>query len=613
MKRYILLTLMLLTFIGVSAQSIAVKSFRALPMDMTASSLEGKRIDQNGQVAALIKVVTTQTGFTFEGGTLGIVDTKQRNGEIWVWVPRASRKITILHQQLGVLRDYRYPFEIESERTYEMVLTTGKVETIVKQEVTQQYLAFQISPANAVLEVEGELWEVASDGSAMKFVNFGTYNYRVQAPNYHTEVGKVTVNDPENTQIVPITLKPDFVEVTLKVDADAEIWVNNEKKGTRTWTGNLGKGIYKIECKQVSHETSMIAKEITADMNGQVIDLPKPTPLYGSLNIESTPNFATIYIDGEMVGETPKFVKEIIVGKHELKLTKEGFADHVDTITIIKNEKKRVNPSMNKSQYGQTIVSLPKMNVPEGAINGLFSVSDTKQVYFSQGNLQYQPSTNTWRFAEKQSDMVGDGNSMSNNDWIDLFGWGTSGYQRNLPTNTSTTNSDYCLGYNEITGTNHDWGVNNPISNGGCQTNMWRTLTIKEWDYVFNIRNTYSSIRFAKAKLEGINGVILLPNNWIEDYYNLSETNNGNASFSSNIITASRWKFLEEHGAVFLPASGGRYGTLVSSVGLYGIYWSTVGSDRDYARRLHFDNSILNSNDYGSRYQGISVRLVQDY
>ena len=53
-----------------------MKSFKALHMDLTASSLEGKRVDQNGDVAALIKVVTTETGFVFEGGTLGIVDTK---------------------------------------------------------------------------------------------------------------------------------------------------------------------------------------------------------------------------------------------------------------------------------------------------------------------------------------------------------------------------------------------------------------------------------------------------------------------------------------------------------------------------------------------------------
>ena len=349
MKRYILLTFILLAFIGVSAQNISVKSFRALPMDMTALSLEGKRIDQNGDVAALIKVVTTQTGFTFEGGVLGIVDTKQRNGEIWVWVPRASRKITILHQQLGVLRDYRYPIEIEAERTYEMVLATGTVETIIKDEVRQQYLAFRISPNNATLFVNDELWEVGSDGSAVRFVNFGTYNYRVMAPNYLPETGTVTVNDPDNTQTVPVSLKPDFVEVTLKVDADAEIWVNNEKKGIRTWTGQLGKGTYKIECKKEGHETSIITKEISTDLNGQTIDLPTPTPIYGSLNIESTPNFATVYIDGKEMGQTPKFVSELLIGEHEIKLKKDGYEDYIETMCISKGERKHVVSTMKNS------------------------------------------------------------------------------------------------------------------------------------------------------------------------------------------------------------------------------------------------------------------------
>ena len=40
----------------------------------------------------------------------------------------------------------------------------------------------------------------------------------------------------------------------------------------------------------------------------------------------------------------------------------------------------------------------------DGAINSLFSVSDDLQVRFSRGNLQYQASTNTWRFAENQYD-----------------------------------------------------------------------------------------------------------------------------------------------------------------------------------------------------------------
>ncbi len=67
----------------------------------------------------------------------------------------------------------------------------------------------------------------------------------------------------------------------------------------------------------------------------------------------------------------------------------------------------------------------------EGSLVGKFSVSSSKQVSFSKGNLQYQASTNTWRFAESQTDYIGAANkniSATYDGWIDLFGWGTSGY-----------------------------------------------------------------------------------------------------------------------------------------------------------------------------------------
>ena len=40
--------------------------------------------------------------------------------------------------------------------------------------------------------------------------------------------------------------------------------------------------------------------------------------------------------------------------------------------------------------------------LPEGALCNIFSVGENKTVHFSKGNLQYQASTNTWRFAEEQ-------------------------------------------------------------------------------------------------------------------------------------------------------------------------------------------------------------------
>lgn len=78
----------------------------------------------------------------------------------------------------------------------------------------------------------------------------------------------------------------------------------------------------------------------------------------------------------------------------------------------------------------------------DGVLSGKFSVSASQKVHFSQGNLQYKASTNTWRFAAEQYHCVGSNNaniSPSYNGWIDLFGWGTG----NNPTLLSTSESDY--------------------------------------------------------------------------------------------------------------------------------------------------------------------------
>lgn len=461
MKRSCLLFLLLFPFFGAMAQSISVKSFKALPMDLTASSLEGKRIDQNGDVAALIKVVTNATGFVFEGGTLGIVDTKQETGEVWVWVPRASRKITIKHPKLGVLRSYVYPIEIEAERTYEMVLTTAKMETVFVDEVNEQFLMFRITPHDALLEVNEQVWPVSDDGIARKLVDFGSYTYRVQAQNYHPYAGVVEVNDPDETQIVTINLEPDygwiavvgdgnlqgasvfvdnayigrapckseavksgkhvvrivkemystysetvtvtdnetlnlapelsadFAHVTLQVDADAEIWVNDEKKGVRTWSGDLPSGTYRIECKQSNHETTSTKMEITKQMNGQVIMLDVPLPFKGSLVVESKPDMANLYIDNEYVGQTPKLINDIVVGQHELRLTKEGYKDYIGPIIVKKNERTQVEPKLESLPKPKPKKEEKPKKTKPIPVNDSIEKQGEKSVWFVSANAAY--------------------------------------------------------------------------------------------------------------------------------------------------------------------------------------------------------------------------------
>ena len=254
-----------------------------------------------------------------------------------------------------------------------------------------------------------------------------------------------------------------------------------------------------------------------------------------------------------------------------------------------------------------------------GAIQAAFSVSDSKQVYFSQGNLQYQASTGTWRFAEHQYDTIGSDNSnisSSYSGWIDLFGWGTSGWNSGAnaykPYSTSTSNSDYYPGgdyTNNLTGSyaNADWGVYNKISNGGNQAGMWRTLTNSEWLYLISNRTDASS-KNGVATVNDVTGLILLPDNWaLPD--GLTFTSGANGDFAQNTYSASDWSKMEANGAVFLPAAGRRSGTDVSSVG--SSYWSSSASGGNNACYLYFLSSGVYASGSDYRRSGRSVRLVR--
>ena len=232
-----------------------------------------------------------------------------------------------------------------------------------------------------------------------------------------------------------------------------------------------------------------------------------------------------------------------------------------------------------------------------------FSVSDDTQVRFSHGNLQYQPSTGTWRFADRQYDLIGANNdqisSTSYTGWIDLFGWGTG----NNPTCASEENNAY--------GDFTDWGTN-PISNGGNAANQWRTLTNDEWEYLMLTRNTTSGIRFVKANVSLTNGLVILPDDWDASYYTLSNINNTSAYWTTNSISHDDWmSIFEAHGAIFLPAAGKRTGTSIYDTRGGGYYWSSSPHGNDYADYLFFSGSNL-SMKYQSRYSGYSVRLVAD-
>lgn len=271
-------------------------------------------------------------------------------------------------------------------------------------------------------------------------------------------------------------------------------------------------------------------------------------------------------------------------------------------------------------------------DVLEGAIGGEFSISATKKVRFSQGNLQYQASdgagNSTWRFAVNQYDVCADAANLApsstSTDWIDLFGWGTSGYSGAMPYNYLSAET-YGPNSNIINPpySNYDWGVYNDISNGGA-AGQWRTLKANEWLYIYNSRTNAANLK-AMAIVNGQKGLILLPDGWSTTGQPTYRGTSSNWTTNVNNYTIAQWKALEDQGAVFLPQNGYRTtnGTSTSMSGRatnkeVGQYWSTnKGSGTGpsataYVFQFSGNCTTENISTKMFKYQGRFVRLVHD-
>ncbi|MBE6311603.1 MAG: hypothetical protein E7076_00385 [Bacteroidales bacterium] len=264
----------------------------------------------------------------------------------------------------------------------------------------------------------------------------------------------------------------------------------------------------------------------------------------------------------------------------------------------------------------------------------LFSVEADKWVLFAPGNLQYTTTgthscadgttkTGTWRFAQHQYDYIGAGNSNISSTytgWVDLFGWGVTGYGAH-PYTTSTSAT-----YGNTADKYSDWGTYNAIQNGTDidEPGAWRVPTHSDFHYILNVRANHANLK-GVAKVNGVNGLVLLPDNWsfpAEVSFTPGVASQDGAAYYSTVnnYSEAQWKQLEDYGAVFLPAAGYRMETSLYKQNEDGRYW-TIGSYNYYGTtrivRLFFSSNAVecmrNYDGTSLRYMGYSVRLVQDF
>lgn len=235
------------------AQSkIEVSSFLRMESDITARVTAPKR-DQNGEVCALIRIVTNVKDLMFEPDALGITARENKTGEIWLYVPRGSRRITIMHDQLGILRNYFYPDIIDKATVYEMIINAQDGANKAPVESNTQLIVMRLEPTNATINID-DAPVPTENGLFTATMKKGEHSYRIEAPMYQSEAGIIDLGAEQ--KIMSVTLKPKFgyLEIMSLPEQDARVYIDNKQIGVTPYKSDrLPINQYKVRIEKETY------------------------------------------------------------------------------------------------------------------------------------------------------------------------------------------------------------------------------------------------------------------------------------------------------------------------------------------------------------------------
>jgi len=230
-----------------------------------------------------------------------------------------------------------------------------------------QFVVFAVEPATAVVIINNQHYTL-TEGAMRVVLDSGTYNYTVTAAGYHPQSGTFTVSGAKVEK--RIALKADIANVTLTAPDSAEIWINGEKRGVGSWSGNLTSGTYIFEARKAGHRTTTLSKHITSAQPQQSYALTAPTPIVGSVMVDGTPLMAEVAIDGKSVGTTPLKISNILIGNHKVTVSKSGYAPYSQSITVTEGKTATVSVSLteHKAQDDYKIGDIVTVNGVQGIV-----------------------------------------------------------------------------------------------------------------------------------------------------------------------------------------------------------------------------------------------------
>ena len=388
MKRIVSILLLTVAVVTAGAQNMKVLQFRLLENDLTATIQGTRKLDMNGETAALIKIQTPERGFSFDGGMQGIVASEEHAGEIWLYVPRRAQKLIVQHPDYGVLRDYYYPINIEGGKTYEMLIDIG----------TGRYATITTGVAKANVLIDGEDCGVSP---VRKYLNYGRHTIKAVKDRFEGETTAVvtinqeaTTNDQQLFHVEMQDMSHLYGDVRVTVDNKADIFLNGQNMGTSVWQTQLREGNYTIETRKADSDPAMTSFTVKARQMNEV-KANAPVAHTGWLHDYTRPR--NVKIAPWDVSET----MTLPVGTYKLEFTRKGYVTQNIEYTVRRNETTLDTVTLQRVTYvkplafyfggGYTLRSLSGISAIVGAVyqrhdlqaSYTFGLTESDVIYWS--------------------------------------------------------------------------------------------------------------------------------------------------------------------------------------------------------------------------------------
>ena len=297
-KLFVLLLLAVASLNLVHAQEFSIRDFFLAQTDLTANTQGTMVRDQNGSLCALIKVETPLDDLTYNVGILGITETKRVGGEFWVYVPFGIRKISISHQEFGMIRDFYFPVDIESGRTYILKLNTPESRRTYDS-TKAQMLVLEVAPKDAKVRINYSPVKL-DEGVFEEEYFLGKYDLDVTAERYHDLKTTIEISDPDNPCYINVSLKPKFGWLTINCEGDEKLYLDDQRQFfTPGIELDLNSSTYRVRLEKPLHKPYETTVSITDSLS--VMLNPVFVPVYRDLSLTVGRN-AQIWINGRHVG-----------------------------------------------------------------------------------------------------------------------------------------------------------------------------------------------------------------------------------------------------------------------------------------------------------------------